>query len=230
WRSASSAARRRSTPIRGASTGACATRPCWPAAASAADRATGPATNSPLTRAITRWRRRTCWRRAITAWGCPPTWSLTTGKIGRTGLPTANRSRRYSVNRPTGQHKWKEWYFFPMQCRSPPAERRSFMRRGTERIVGWAAVGVLLLFTTGTVRADVIYNNLGPGDTYQTGVGWTLGLPGTYQDVGNRFTPAGTSYTLDTIALALGYVTGTNAVDVALMTDAGGLPGLVIES
>jgi hypothetical protein len=91
--------------------------------------------------------------------------------------------------------------------------------------------GVLaLLLLSSTAKADIIFNTFGPGDSYNTGVGWTLGVPGLYQDVGLAFTPAGNTYTLDRLVLALGWVTGTNAVDVSLMTAVGGLPGSVLET
>jgi hypothetical protein len=91
--------------------------------------------------------------------------------------------------------------------------------------------GVLaLLLLSGTAKADIIFNTFGPGDTYDRSTGWTVGFPGTYQDIGQAFTPAGNTYTLERLVLALGWVTGTNAVDVSLMTAVGGLPGSVLET
>ena len=87
-----------------------------------------------------------------------------------------------------------------------------------------------LLVLSGTAKADIIFNTFGPGDTYDTSTGWTVGFPGTYQDIGQAFTPAGNTYTLDRLVLALGWVTGTNAVDVSLMTAVGDLPGSVLET
>jgi hypothetical protein len=79
----------------------------------------------------------------------------------------------------------------------------------------------------------VIYNNF---STYPLGVywccsGWTISGPNspigaTYAD-GMPFTPAANG-TVNRIAVAVGYVTGTNGVTVSLNNDAGGLPGSVI--
>jgi hypothetical protein len=95
-------------------------------------------------------------------------------------------------------------------------------------------VAVLALFFGGAARADVIFNNFGPGDSYTTNQGWTISgptgaPPGFVQ--GDAFSiPAGPDLQLDRIRLAVGHVTGPNQVIVTLRADAGGLPGAVLET
>ena len=72
------------------------------------------------------------------------------------------------------------------------------------------------------------------GDTYQGDVGPFIGLsssfPGQVFDVGNVFTPIGSSFTLDKIELAVNLISGLNELDVQLASDVGGRPGTVIEA
>ena len=88
----------------------------------------------------------------------------------------------------------------------------------------------VILVLTGQVNASTtLFSTLGPGDTYQTNVGWTIGYPDWEQ--GNQFSfAAAAPYYLDTIELAVGYVSGTNELDVWLMSDAAGEPGAIIEA
>ena len=89
---------------------------------------------------------------------------------------------------------------------------------------------------TGTFPAPIFvaFNNLGPGDTFQP-FGYFLfdrfgGNPDS--DLSLAFTPS-TDFTLETLELALsmpGNVGLPADVDVWLMEDIGGRPGLVIES
>ncbi len=99
------------------------------------------------------------------------------------------------------------------------------MKRISAILVAVAMIFWLSLET----QAAVIFNNFGPGDTYTTGTGWTLGSDLDW-DQGDAFTPVGGSYTLDTIELAVGLVSGTNELDVWLMNDSGGVPGAIIEA
>jgi hypothetical protein len=95
-------------------------------------------------------------------------------------------------------------------------------------IVG-AALAVLV-GANPSARADVIYDNFGPGDTYTTTTGWTIGTPpgNPFWEQGDPFTVSG-SYTLTQITVAAGYVLGPNVYVVWLMDDAGGVPGNIIE-
>jgi hypothetical protein len=95
-------------------------------------------------------------------------------------------------------------------------------------VLGWALAG-LLLGSSGSAQADVIFNNFGPNNGYNTGSGYIIGTSITWVQ-GDAFTPTGNSFTLDRIELALGHGVGPNEIDVSLRTDAGGLPGAVLES
>jgi hypothetical protein len=89
---------------------------------------------------------------------------------------------------------------------------------------------VLLLATH--ARASVIFSNLGPGDSLASpgiGIGF-IPFTSTFNYAGIGFTPAGQSYMLDSLELALDLVSGPNVADIFLMSDAGGLPGAVLES
>ena len=88
---------------------------------------------------------------------------------------------------------------------------------------------VIVLLLAIPSRAALIFSTLGTGDTYTTNVGYTIGYPDWEQ--GNQFSfAAATPYFLDTIELAVGYVNGTNEIDVWLMSDAAGEPGAIIEA
>ena len=90
----------------------------------------------------------------------------------------------------------------------------------------------VILVLTGQVNASTtLFSTLGPGDTYQTNVGWTIGYPGQDNEQGDQFSfAAAAPYYLDTIELAVRYVSGTNELDVWLMSDAAGEPGAIIEA
>jgi hypothetical protein len=108
---------------------------------------------------------------------------------------------------------------------------------GRQLRFGLTALGAALLLFLGGVsqaRADIIFNNFGPGDTYNIGFGYTIAgstviPPGFVQGDGFAITPAAT-FELDQIRLAAGHITGPNQINVTLRADAGGLPGAVLES
>jgi hypothetical protein len=79
-----------------------------------------------------------------------------------------------------------------------------------------------------SARADIIFNNFGPGDSYQHFSGQSVG-GFFHQDAGDRFAPVGNNYTLDRVTLALS-VGGPYGADILFMTSVNGLPGSVIES
>ena len=89
----------------------------------------------------------------------------------------------------------------------------------------------MVLLVVGQLNAQsIIFSTFGPGDTYNTNVGWTLGYPGDNIDSGNRFpVGGGLSYYFDSIELAVGRVWG-NELDLWLMSDVGNQPGAIIES
>jgi len=82
----------------------------------------------------------------------------------------------------------------------------------------------------GVASADIIFNNLGPSDSYDTTTGHTISGPGTgsFASVGEPFIPAST-LTLSDLSLPLGISSGTNSVVVDLTNDASDLPGTTLE-
>jgi len=81
--------------------------------------------------------------------------------------------------------------------------------------------------------AAVVFNNFGPGDSYNTSRAWTIGYvaDNVYNGPAMSFTVTGGSYRLDSIELALSF-NGTDFDDVvfSLRADVSGLPGTVLES
>jgi hypothetical protein len=93
-------------------------------------------------------------------------------------------------------------------------------------------------FFTPTAKHDpklkTIYSNLGTGSSaYNCCVGWTISATGSVVGsenwVANAFTPAANA-TIVQIDLGVGYVTGTNSVEVAIATDNGGKPGRFLDN
>lgn len=101
-----------------------------------------------------------------------------------------------------------------------------------------SSIGITIFITTllygltsQSVNANTIYSNFGPGDSYGAVsfvVSGPTSGPGSIT-VAASFTPLSDD-TLNLIEVAARYVTGENQLDVTLMTDVGGFPGLPIES
>ncbi len=92
---------------------------------------------------------------------------------------------------------------------------------------------VVALATAGAARADqIIFSNFGPGMTFDTNHGYTVagsGAQGTAV-IANRFT-ATSNLSFISAQLALGLSSGSPSIlQVLLETDAGGLPGSIIET
>jgi hypothetical protein len=95
------------------------------------------------------------------------------------------------------------------------------------------AVLLIVFCFVPTARADVIYSNLNSG-AYNGSSSWIVCGPDwpVYHldvDAGWWFTPSA-AYSLDSISAALTHTSGTNAIDLWLMTDNAGLPGAILES
>jgi hypothetical protein len=89
---------------------------------------------------------------------------------------------------------------------------------------------VLLLGIALPSQADVIFNNFSSEPPeYTSGYGWTLGYTGN-SVLGDAFTVSGGDYNLDSIKLAVGWISGTNALTVQLASDNSGKPGSTIET
>lgn len=92
---------------------------------------------------------------------------------------------------------------------------------------------VMAMSFTSSSLGDVIFNNFGAGNSYNTGSGWTLsdGAPINVDwDQGDAFTVNGGDYFLTHIDLAIGLVLGQNRIFIDVYTSVGGLPGVVIDS
>src|SRR5271157_4612032 len=85
----------------------------------------------------------------------------------------------------------------------------------------------LLLAGVGQVRADIIFSDLGPGDSYKGSFGYVVD---SSDAVSTPFTPTVTSV-LSEVELAMGTnFGGGNQVIVQLQNDNAGSPGSIIES
>jgi len=84
-----------------------------------------------------------------------------------------------------------------------------------------------------TTHADVIYSNFGEGDTYALDIGETLSygapLGGDVYEHAVPFT-APADYVLDTAEVAILHSFGPDLVFADIRTDAGGVPGEVIDT
>jgi hypothetical protein len=96
------------------------------------------------------------------------------------------------------------------------------------------APGKAVTYVSKDSNLAVLFNNFNsdPNNVYECCVGYTISGPSsavaaTYADA-MPFTP-GMNATVTKIAVAVGYVTGTNAVTVSLNADSGGLPGAVLK-
>ena len=91
------------------------------------------------------------------------------------------------------------------------------------------AVVACAVLVTATLRAAVIYSSFGAGNTYNPGGGWLIGHPEFHADTGFGFI-AGDTFRLDQVSAAIAVQSGTNQIELWLMSDAGFQPGSVIES
>lgn len=77
--------------------------------------------------------------------------------------------------------------------------------------------------------AGPVFSTLGSGDSYDISNGAIVGTSSDI-DIGNQLSLAGSkSYTLDKIELAVSLENGPNVLNVWLMSDATGKPGVLIE-
>ena len=101
--------------------------------------------------------------------------------------------------------------------------------------IPWLLVilAVLIALTSIPAEADILYNTLGPGNSYQCCIGWTASGPSSTPGwivAGNQFTVLENA-SVSEIDLALGYAAGSvNGATVSLWTDGSGLPGVMLES
>lgn len=95
------------------------------------------------------------------------------------------------------------------------------------RLLSTAALCVGAAFTSLAAHGAVVYSNLGPGDSFDNGTGWSLSnsLP---QDAAMSFV-AGADFSFTSVELALTNVSAS-ALSITLRSDAGGLPGGLLET
>ena len=97
-----------------------------------------------------------------------------------------------------------------------------------------AALALVWMASIAPARALAIYNSFGPGNTYQTTVGWGVegaSTSGGYRGRQSRMVrPEHVAGTLNSIELATFHFSGSGRANWFLTTDNGGVPGTVIES
>jgi hypothetical protein len=96
--------------------------------------------------------------------------------------------------------------------------------------------GIALTSLLGAAPAhadSIVFSNLGPGGTYDAGVGYNVSGPTSQAEeataIGQPFVPLA-DYTFDALDIALNWVLDTNAGTVSLASDASGQPGAILES
>jgi hypothetical protein len=102
------------------------------------------------------------------------------------------------------------------------------------RCLLWSLPAALLLAAASGARGDVVFSNLGPGDTFANSAWVVQGFdpPSGRLDinVAAAFTVGPNAYTLTSADLALYRGPGTGPLSVSLMSNSGTLPGSVLLS
>jgi hypothetical protein len=92
-------------------------------------------------------------------------------------------------------------------------------------------ITVLLATSFANAAPTVLFNTFGPGDTYDAFASYAIGFSPYEWDHGNKFMIVTSQpYYFDKIELEVGLFSGTNALDVSLMTDSSGIPGTTMEA
>jgi hypothetical protein len=76
-------------------------------------------------------------------------------------------------------------------------------------------------------NSTVIFNSFGPGDSYNYLSAYAINPPSLGSVVANSFVTSGGNFRVDSIEIAMA---GYYPVDIALLSDLGGLPGAVLET
>jgi hypothetical protein len=100
-----------------------------------------------------------------------------------------------------------------------------------KRLIGGLAA--CLTVFAGQARADVLYSNLGPGESYVQSQGWAESGPNTFIGTTRQaiaFTVGGADAIFDGARLAVGLALGANEIEIRLYNSAGVQPGTVIEA
>jgi len=104
-----------------------------------------------------------------------------------------------------------------------------------QRMIGFGWVACSILLGGGNAGAGFIASDLGPGGSFNLKNGYNLTGPQVFTGQGYglavEFRVDGDSpVAFGSASLALAYRDGTNAVDVVLAADRGGLPGVALET
>ena len=92
---------------------------------------------------------------------------------------------------------------------------------------------IAFLYPSVARSQQILFSNLGPQDAYDSGVSYAVRGPAAYgerQWIADRFTLADGVYRLDEAALPLIRDSGTDRMNLFLLSDAGGLPGMVLDT
>ncbi len=108
---------------------------------------------------------------------------------------------------------------------------RIVMRVRIFSVLSTAALALIFATQAREARADVIFSNFGPGQTYQGAKWWDVGaVGGTSQVVAFSFTPTATE-TLTGADLAVASLAGgATALNVFIESDSGGAPGALLDA
>jgi len=87
----------------------------------------------------------------------------------------------------------------------------------------------ILLLLAVPCNAGPIFSTLDSGNTYNISDGRNVGTSSDI-DMGNQFSFTGSKYCFDTIELAVSLDSGPNMIDVWLVSDTAGKPGIIIEA
>jgi hypothetical protein len=79
------------------------------------------------------------------------------------------------------------------------------------------------------LRADMVFNNFGTGNSYDTGAGQSIGTA-SFQEQGGMFQVSGGSFMLDSVDTAISFSSGTNKATLSLYSTSGGSPTTMLES
>lgn len=94
----------------------------------------------------------------------------------------------------------------------------------------WCLVAVV--GASSVARAEILFSNFGPGNTYLGNAGWTLINGGPLQahvEDAARFGVASGAFSLTGLDLAVSHLFGPNVLHVYIHADASGLPGPLLE-
>lgn len=100
------------------------------------------------------------------------------------------------------------------------------------RQIAWV-IALAGMGTSSIFASTVVFNDFGPGSSYESGTGWTVAgsssSAGMYYASAMPFTPSG-DFNLAQIDIALSYISGDESFVVDLDSDNGGTPGSVLAS